>query len=320
MRLLDAETPEAFYHLAERYLLLGLEYNAVHCAPALLRLYRQIQEDAKFKIIWELYSNRIKYAPEDLFYQLKLLCQSSPEQALEMAQTHLYLQYLPEFLPMLIQAACKLQNTALEERFQLRLDTLNTYPAADEFEQALMDGDFTTLSQYCAQPEQLSNLGYSSQEIEIIKSTYDIGEYPKTTNPFHTAKRLYAFLGNRNRRAEESFWRSLPYDTTGLHHAPLLELLAKETRWAECIDLFDCYSTYVAQNRSCPCYGPSMPGMGMMSSYITCSTLTPLCVRNMKKNISPCCSRKRSMSSSSPSGPTATRITLSFKQKSSLSV
>lgn len=233
LRLLEAGEAEH----GERYLILGLEHEAVRCAPELLKLYRENNRVEDFEAVWNHFHESVTFAPEDEFFWFGVICVRSPEQALTMARANMKLQYQSAYLTHLITAAEALGDAQLAETFRDRLARLGSSRQPDAFEAAVISGDPAAITEV-AQEETLQALGFSERQIKSICSTAESGEYPAGTDAYEIGCRCFRFQGNRNALAEQWMWQGISKQAR-FSYGELLCLLTIEHRWDEVIALFE---------------------------------------------------------------------------------
>lgn len=232
-RLLSAGERE----YAERYLVLGLQYEFERCAPTLLTLYREYGCEESFEAVWTQFNGRVDCASEDELFWFGIVCTRSPEQALETAQTNLQLQYQPACLIGLIAAAERLNRTDLAERYRTRLERFSAAAEPDELETAIISGDRTAIAEAIL-PEHLQEMGFDPRQIQSIQNTAEAGDYPAGNGAYMVGCRLYAFQSNRHSLAERWMWQGVSKQPHG-DYAKLLLLLTNEQRWDEAIALYE---------------------------------------------------------------------------------
>lgn len=231
-RLLHENQPA----LAERYWILGLQFEPTKCATHLLTYYRETKQEEAFAVIWTRFHEQIAYSPLDEMFWFGAICQQDPEQALQMGQDNIHLQYQPDYLSNLIHAAERLGKDQLAETFRNRLSRFREYTEPNAFEAAVIADDRDQIMALSL-PETLQNMGYDSQQILRIQSAVETGEYPAGSSPYDVGRRLYAFQGNCHSLAEQWLWRGVSKQNRG-SYGILLLVLTNEHRWEEAIALY----------------------------------------------------------------------------------
>lgn len=234
---------------AERYLILGLQYEFSLCAPLLLKLYRQTGRAEAFDAAWSNFSRRMPTSPEDDAYRFGIISVRSPQEAILMATTNLQLQYLPEYLEKLITAAQALNNSTLAETFRTRLERLTNQPEPDAFETLLTEGDPDAISQF-VDSDALQALFPEAEQLQRIRDLAKSREYTTGNDPFNIGCRLYQFQKNRHALAEKWMWQGVSIRNQA-SYAELFLLLMEEGRWEEAITLFEVHAEN--QKRFEPC-------------------------------------------------------------------
>ncbi|MBR7179003.1 MAG: ATP-binding protein [Oscillospiraceae bacterium] len=244
-RLLAAES--GYDQTAEKYLLMGLNFDAENCVPKLLEIYRKQNRPDSFEKLWVRYSDSSKYALEDLIYWLQLQCQTAPDDALLTADVQLFLQYRPDSLRILTEAAEKAGQPEKASLFSQRLQALQGLPEPNGFEQALINADIGAVRSYAQQSESLRALGYTEGQIDHICMTLESGDYGIGVSQHDIAYRLYQFQQNQHMLAECYYWNSLALERDK-ECTDLLQLLVDEARWEECIALYDNFKHQTVKN------------------------------------------------------------------------
>ena len=245
MRLQDAG--EQGY--AERYLILGLLHDKARCAPALLQLYREKDMAHEFEAVWSCYKDIINFTPDDERYLFGMICECSPEQALETAEKNLHMMYQTATLSNLIIAAETLGRTELAETFRTRLKKFSYAAEPNKFETAIINAVPEAIVE-AAQPENLLELGYEAPQIQMIRNTLESGEYPTGFEAYEIGRRLFKFQGNTNNLAEYWMWQGISKRERS-SYAELMLLLTNEHRWEETIKLYESNEEYQRRFEAC---------------------------------------------------------------------
>lgn len=222
---------------AERYLILGLQYEGIQCASELLKLYRETGREEDFVTVWEAFRDQIVYSVQDEAFWFGALCRRDPEQALELSRRDVHLQYQTVYLPSLIAVAEEQGDEALAQTLKNRLQNFCAGNTPNELEQAIINDDRSAIAAV-VQSEQLQTMGYSDKQIQKIREVVETGDYPSGDGAYQIGCRLYAFQGNRNSLAEQWMWQSVSEKNRGSYENLML-LLANEQRWSEAVQLYE---------------------------------------------------------------------------------
>ena len=243
--------------LAEKYYILGLSLDKARCAPALLRLYREEGNTAAFREVVDAYfADRAMSIDDQLFY-LSILCDQSPEAAVEYAGKYCYLFYQDEILDLLESLptgifAPDVEEYLTERKTRLREDAQYDYNAFNALEKAIVDGNVEAISSLSEDRYALGEMGYSEEEIDRITNAAekDSGASFRGKSEYDIGCRLYAYQKNNHRLAERYMWKGIARErsTMGTH---LMLILAQEERWTECCRLFTCFEAHYSNDTNC---------------------------------------------------------------------
>lgn len=244
---------------AERCFLLGMFPDRNICGPELLTLYAQTGQSGKFSKIWTRFEPVGDYNAEHHIFYIHLLKGASAAHIRAYLDRHVFLYYLPETIPAILSIAEDPDLLPLRQELSPRLEALQTPPERNPLEQALMEGRNDKIPALLDNREFLLNLGYSEEQVLQISQAAVSDVCPTGSDPYQTGMRIYLFQGNLRRLAEEYLWHGLARHPSMEQSDTLIQLLANEQRWAECVRLYTCYRGETAASAdSRQCYLLSM--------------------------------------------------------------
>lgn len=220
---------------AERYFLMGLFADRGNCVTELLNIYRRTGRQTEFVTLWERFGSLARYSGENYLYYLTYLREHQLEQVQGYLDSHVFLYHLPAFAGVLGDASCAPEETA----------------PVNPLEEALLADDRQKIRALLAEPKALENMGYSAGQITQISQAAISEDIPQGTDLYPTGVRLYRYQGNLHALAENCLWESLARTPTTEISNKLVQLLAGEGRWQECIRLYNCYASLSGISNDC---------------------------------------------------------------------
>lgn len=161
------------HDLAEKYLILGLRFDAERCASALLRLYREEHQKQSFLAVWNQYHQDVYCPDEELAYWLTLEYADQP-------LTPGRLDALESFLD---QHPTLVRNDGLRQVFRRLTPQLQYRPAAfwawlgagdnvpsNPFEEALANNNVDLIYSKLDDETFMREMGYSAPAIDELRS------------------------------------------------------------------------------------------------------------------------------------------------------
>lgn len=194
--------------LAEKYLLLGLGFDAKRCVPALLRLYRESGQAERFREIWtHCRSLTTISSNEDTIYWLAIQCSSEDASNEDWDDLETFLIKHPNLL----------RSSGGEHCFQRLTPQLQRRPAAfwawlgvlttpsNSFEAALEENDREAIYAQLDDRERMVAMGYQEQEISALLMAMQ-QSIPVGMDSYSKAQRLLAVEKDRPAAAEKWLW------------------------------------------------------------------------------------------------------------------
>ena len=194
--------------LAERYLLLGLPYDAARCVPALLQLFREENRTAGFDALWERYAGELTFRDEDLACWLSFRCAGRADG-----------DRLDNFEEFLSKRPWLLRSDRFRDSLRGLTPRTDLRPAAfwawlglmpvtlNPFESAVASNDVDLIYASLDDAGAMARMGYSPEETAAIRAVLQQG-IPGEMDTYSKALRLLAVQQNKNRAAEQLLWNA----------------------------------------------------------------------------------------------------------------
>lgn len=196
--------------LAEKYLLLGLQYDQERCVPVLYRLYREADQRAQFEALWNQYSKKLPYSDDDLIYWF----------AIRSADPGSDGAYLDELEAFLAEHPDRRKNDRLKKYLQNLTPQLQYRPAAfwswlgvgsmpsNTFESALENNDLERIYAVLDDASGMRAMGYTEEETGQIRAALG-RDLPSGMDAFSKALRVLSVQRNKNGTAERLLWAAV---------------------------------------------------------------------------------------------------------------
>lgn len=239
--------------LAEIYYTMGLICDGARAAKGLLEIYRQQQDTDAFEKVYRHFGAECDGGIENQIFYLGILCQRSPQQALEYARDNYCLLYLPQSLELLLGLPADCLEQEERERLAVRRQTFAADAPRNQLESALIAGDLQGARQLAERPDELAAMGYTEREIQRIAQAAESESSQSAAGlpaDYAVGLRLYRFQRNLHGLAEGYMWQGLAQDRS-IVATHLLLVLADEKRWQECCQLYEHFQSLYAENTSC---------------------------------------------------------------------
>ena len=203
--------------LAEKYLILGLQYDAERVLPVLYRLYRETGRKEQFETLWRAYSGRFPYSDDDLVYWLTTRCTDPGAEA----------GSLDELETALAQRPALLKNEQMKQSLAQLTPQLQHRPAAfwswlragsvpcNTFETALENNDLERIYAALDDGTAMETMGYTAEEQVQIRAALR-QDLPAGTDRCARALRILEVQGNKNGTAEGLLWAASAYRKAAL--------------------------------------------------------------------------------------------------------
>ena len=226
--------------LSEKYYMLGLSFGEQACAAALLRLYREAEDQTAFRKVWLHGGAEGQENSENQVFYLSILCQHFQEDVRAYVRENLHLLYRQESLALLLELPEGVLDSEEIRQLRARLERLKAEPEPNPLEQAVIAGDLPQIRQLAANQEGLSFMGYDEEEIQRIvqAAAKETAGDCESREEYAVGIRLYRFQKNLHGLAEQYMWSGIAKDRQ-IRASQLMLMLAQEGRWQECCDLYE---------------------------------------------------------------------------------
>ena len=203
--------------LAEKYLILGLQYDAERCLPILYQLYRETGRREQFEALWKAYSEKFPSGDDDLVYWLTVRCTEPGADGSCLDELEAALTKYPALLK---NEQMKKNLAQLTPQFQYRpaafwgwLGVRST--PCNAFETALENNDLERIYAALDDGVDMETMGYTAEERAQIRTALR-QDLPAGTDRCSKALRVFAVQGNKNGTAEGLLWAAAAYRKAAL--------------------------------------------------------------------------------------------------------
>lgn len=237
--------------LAEKYFILGLVFDRERSGSALLDLYRESNQMDKFAAIFVQFIDDSKVSLINRLYYLSILCRDNESAALEYADEHYYLFYMPESIDLLCALSDEVFSPTQKKELLRRRQKLTQYDQMNAFETALLTSDVPQIRKYADDPALLLGMGYSEDQVSrIVNATRTALGTIVHGNSYDIGCRFFLFQKNYHGLAERYMWSGMATKSIPIA-SDLMLLLAQESRFNESCMLYEHYQGSFSNNSGC---------------------------------------------------------------------